>query len=287
MGFSFPFPPYKGISTNPSDNHQEPFEFYLRANYKAATNVIQLSFFIQKMSSFAGIIKNILETIDNYKNKAREIEIIPASPSEISIGKRQPIFSNHFYFYIDGKLTEAEKKFLEDYCADKLFSIQIRTSDYLEFMIEKQKIYAFISHDTRDQALIARPLANALNSRQCYVWYSEYSLELGQNLRESIHRGIKEAGKCILVLTKNFLSNPGWTKWEFNAIFAKEMRDHEDIIIPIWYGVTTDEINDYSSGLELKVAHIWPSPENKTKAEYEMGVQRGIDKICNLLKKTQ
>ena len=65
------------------------------------------------------------------------------------------------------------------------------------------------------------------------------------------------------------------------------MRDHEDIIIPIWYGVTSDEIGDYSSGLELKVALIWPSPENKTTAEYEMEVQKGIDKICNLLKKTQ
>jgi hypothetical protein len=59
----------------------------------------------------------------------------------------------------------------------------------------------------------------------CPVWFDEFSLQVGDRLRESIERGLREARKCILVITPNFISNRGWTREEFSAIFSRELVD--------------------------------------------------------------
>jgi TIR domain len=57
----------------------------------------------------------------------------------------------------------------------------------------------------------------------CPVWYDEFALKIGDNLRDSIERGLKECRKCVLVLSPNFLTNGGWTKKEFDSIFTREI----------------------------------------------------------------
>ena len=96
---------------------------------------------------------------------------------------------------------------------------------------------AFISHDSKDKSDVARPLANLLLTRMCSVWYDEYSLRVGDHLRDSIEKGIKECKKCILILTPNFLTNNGWTKTEFDSIFTRERIEQQKLILPVWYKV--------------------------------------------------
>jgi hypothetical protein len=57
----------------------------------------------------------------------------------------------------------------------------------------------------------------------CLVWYDQFSLRVGDSLRESVEAGLKECHKCILVLTPNFLSNKGWAKHEYSSIFTREI----------------------------------------------------------------
>jgi hypothetical protein len=92
-------------------------------------------------------------------------------------------------------------------------SLLIDTLKSRDFEIARsrhQKPMAFISHDSRDN------LAMELSKRMCPVWYDEYSLEVGD--RSSIEKGIKEARKCILVLSPAFISNGGWGKAEVDSI---------------------------------------------------------------------
>ena len=43
------------------------------------------------------------------------------------------------------------------------------------------------------------------------------------------------------------LRNPGWGKAEFNAAVNKHINAAgEDVIIPIWHGVTRDQVAEYS-----------------------------------------
>ena len=73
--------------------------------------------------------------------------------------------------------------------------------------MELETCLAFISHDSRDKESVAVPIAIDLQKHLCPVWYDEFSLTVGDNLRENIENGIKESKKCILILSKNFLNN--------------------------------------------------------------------------------
>ena len=124
------------------------------------------------------------------------------------------------------------------------------------------KPLAFISHDSRDKH-IASLIAVGLTDMKCSVWYDEYILKVGDNLRDSIDKGLKECTKCILILSPNFLSNNGWTKNEFDSIFTREMIENKNIIVPIWLGVDKEEIFEYCPSLANRFAANWDLGKDK------------------------
>ncbi len=63
------------------------------------------------------------------------------------------------------------------------------------------------------------------------MWYDEFSLRVGDNLRDSIEKGLKECRRCILVLSPNFISNKGWTKTEFDSIFTRQILEEERLVL--------------------------------------------------------
>ncbi len=120
---------------------------------------------------------------------------------------------------------------------------------------------AFISHDSRDKQDIARPLAMKLTEMRCKVWFDEFSLKPGDSLRESIETGLKECRRCVLILTPNFLTNEGWTKTEFNSVFTREILEKRNLIIPIWAGVTKNQIFEYCPTILDRVGLMWTDGE--------------------------
>ena len=91
----------------------------------------------------------------------------------------------------------------------------------------------------------------------CPVWYDEYSLKVGDSLREEIEKGIKECNKCILILTPNYLSNQGWGKQEFDSVFTRELIETKKVILPVWHGITKNHVYEYSPALADRVAVNW------------------------------
>ena len=91
----------------------------------------------------------------------------------------------------------------------------------------------------------------------CPVWFDEFSLRVGDSLRESIERGLKEARKCILLITPHFLANEGWRKREFDCVFTRELLKKKNVILPVWHEVTPNEVYEYSPSLANKVALKW------------------------------
>lgn len=116
---------------------------------------------------------------------------------------------------------------------------------------------AFICHDSRDKSKVARPIAHRLAALTCPVWYDEFSLQVGDRLRESIEAGLKQAGKCILIISPRFLSNDSWSKTEFDSIFTRELMERNDILLPVWVGVTPRQVFAYSPALANRVGIRW------------------------------
>ena len=155
-------------------------------------------------------------------------------------------FSNRVFLYIDLNVPDSDKDGLITAAAVRGIRLQIRDRDYSDFLTAHETPWAFISHDSRDKESFVRELAAKLRSMMCPVWYDEYSLKVGQSLRESIDKGLSEAPKCILVLSPNFLSNSGWTKAEFNAALGKHISSGGSVILPIWHNVSKAEVESYS-----------------------------------------
>lgn len=109
---------------------------------------------------------------------------------------------------------------------------------------EMEKADFFISHDSRDKDDVARPLYEALISRGFKVWFDEYSLNIGDSLTESIMKGISESKHGILILSKNFLSNEKWVKFELHALMTKQVATNSKVILPVWHGISDKDLTD-------------------------------------------
>lgn len=151
-------------------------------------------------------------------------------------------FSGRIFLYTEENISIGDQDL--KYLRDQNIHPRVRGPEYVELLDVKPR--AFISHDSRDKDEVARPIAQTLQQMLCPVWYDEYSLKVGDSLRESIEKGLKETKFCILILTSNFLASGGWPKNEYTAAFTKEMVEDRKVILPVWCGVSRDNVFQYS-----------------------------------------
>jgi len=106
---------------------------------------------------------------------------------------------------------------------------------------------AFISHASEDKDDFVRPLAKELSKRSLKIWYDEFTLKVGDNLRRSIDTGLAQSRYGIVVLSPNFFVK-GWPQWELDGLVTREARG-EKVILPVWHNVTKDDVLKYSPPL--------------------------------------
>lgn len=111
----------------------------------------------------------------------------------------------------------------------------------------------FISHASEDKDSFVRRLAERLIEEHIEVWYDEFSLSIGDSLRESIDRGLSQSRFGVVVLSTNFFSK-NWPRRELNGLVAREMIGSDQVILPIWHGVTKEQVCAYSPPLADVVA---------------------------------
>ncbi len=162
-------------------------------------------------------------------------------------------FTKRVHLYLDFDVSPANRKSLVAEVLEKGYYLSIRDRQYARKRSESEKPLAFISHDSRDKDALVRQLAHEMIRLMCPVWYDEYSLKVGDSLRASIEKGLKEARKCIIILSPNFLSNEGWSKAEFDSIFTREILEKTNVILPVWHNVGAKEVYNYSPRLADKV----------------------------------
>jgi len=224
------------------------------------SNTKYLSLYIPCNSSYLDICKRILRNLDRLLAIDDRVEIKTGLPGERLISSKNLAFSGRVFIYSENNASESEIDELDQFAKQQKLHIQYRGPEFAKertAMENPEKPLAFISYDSRDKESIARPLATELFNRMCPVWFDEFSLKIGDNLRESIERGIKECKRCILILSKNFLSNDGWAKTEFDSVFTKELIEKQNVILPIWVDVSEKEVCKYSPSLANKVAIKW------------------------------
>lgn len=170
---------------------------------------------------------------------------------------RDLIFTGRVYLYSEQPVSAQLKEQMNSESKLEGYSLIFRSVEYVEQRNKFEKPQAFISHDSRDKLEIAEPLAVHLTKLMCPLWYDEFSLKVGDSLRDSIENGLKECHKCVFIITQNFLSNGGWSKREYDSVFTREIMEKRNVIIPIWYNVTPQDVYSYSPILADRVAVDW------------------------------
>ncbi len=179
-----------------------------------------------KHPHYLGISTSLIQNLGEAIKKSNDVLVIGGFVGDRHlglVGSNHCVVANRLYVYLEDEPTEGDAATLDALCKSKGLWLTVRAVEYVKKKTELEKPLAFISHDSRDKTEVAGPIAIGLQRMLCPVWYDEFSLKVGDHLRESIERGLKETKKCILILSPNFFSNNGWTKTEFNSVFTREL----------------------------------------------------------------
>lgn len=234
-----------------------PLALSPRVHIDDNANATFVSCYVPLGQHTAAVCRFLVETVDVVLEANKGLQVITGvsgQDPEDRLDSSTLQYAGRFFFYCEEQLPAAFRREIKQFAKSRNVHVAFRGPDYATARAIWEKPMAFISHDSRDKDLIARPIAIGLTKRVCPVWYDEYSLRVGAPLRESIERGLRECKKCILVLTPNFLSNSGWTRTEFNAIFTREMIERTAVILPVWQDVTPKDVYEYSPTLADRVA---------------------------------
>jgi hypothetical protein len=106
----------------------------------------------------------------------------------------------------------------------------------------------FISHASEDKDEAARPLAEELRGRGFRVWYDEYSLRLGDSLREKIDEGLANCTYGLTIISPAFMAKP-WPNKEVSGLVALETGDGRKRILPVWHHTNAEEVRKWSPTL--------------------------------------
>lgn len=111
----------------------------------------------------------------------------------------------------------------------------------------------FISHASEDKEDFVRPLAEALAQLGVKVWYDEFSLEVGDSLSRSIDEGLANSSYGVVVVSPSFVQKR-WPERELRGLVAREVEAEQKVILPIWFGVTKQEVLNFSPPLVDTIA---------------------------------
>jgi hypothetical protein len=146
----------------------------------------------------------------------------------------------------------------------------------------------FVSHAHEDKEEIADPLARALISWGLQVWYDKFILTIGDSLRESIDRGLRNSRYGVVILSPNFF-NKRWPQQELNGLVSRE-NSGVKVILPVWHNIGYEQVAEHSviladrlaantsDGLETVVEAIAPE---KILADSQSSIVVGTINLLN------
>jgi len=133
----------------------------------------------------------------------------------------------------------------------------------------------FISHASEDKESFVRPLAKALRSQNVEVWYDEFTLQLGDSIRRSLDRGLKQSRFGIVVLSHAFFEK-NWPQYELDGLAEREMKGCDVVILPVWHGIAHEDVMDYS-----------PSLAGRKSVSTDFGIQAVVKAILQTIRPQQ
>lgn len=106
----------------------------------------------------------------------------------------------------------------------------------------------FISHADKDKESYVNELKESIESLGIKVFYDKNSIEWGNNWKERIYEGLDSCKYAIVIISKNFYDRE-WTNEELYTLLSRQNESGEEIILPILYNTTYDEVREHYGSL--------------------------------------
>jgi len=123
------------------------------------------------------------------------VEVHMGLPGELTRTSRDLRFAGRLFIYHEAEIDDGVQNAVRTRALEQNVFVQFRGPRFAAERARLERPLAFISHDSRDKDVIARPVAVGLAGLMCPVWFEEFSLRAGDRLRESIERGLRDASK--------------------------------------------------------------------------------------------
>lgn len=101
----------------------------------------------------------------------------------------------------------------------------------------------FISHANKDKSELVEDLYYSLNLLGVNIFYDKESLEWGDNWKNRILNGTKNAEFAIIVISSNFFDRE-WTERELSEFLNRQNRNGQKLILPILHNITAEQLKE-------------------------------------------
>lgn len=101
----------------------------------------------------------------------------------------------------------------------------------------------FVSHAREEKELFASPLVILLSHYGFDVWFDRTNISLGEEIFETIEEGIQKSSFGVFILSKNFIEKK-WPMHELDLFLKKEQLNKRNNILPIFYDISKEIINE-------------------------------------------
>jgi hypothetical protein len=128
-------------------------------------------------------------------------------------------------------------------------SINLIRSNIGRIQKDIANIHKKVSDEKKKESQLVTKINRILGVK---VWYDEFSLKVGDSLRQSIDKGLADSKYGVVVISTSFIKG-NWPQYEVNGLVAREMEGAK-VILPIWHKVAKSDVIKYSPTLADKVA---------------------------------
>jgi len=132
-------------------------------------------------------------------------------------------------------------------------TVPLSTRPFRPAQTRKYEWDYFISYASEDKDSIARPLYNALTDRGYQVWFDEAELGVGDRLLTSLDHGLRNCNQGVVILSQAFFGK-NWPTLELEGLVQRLMSGEERVLLPVWHGVTAEDVRSYHVSLAGIVA---------------------------------
>lgn len=123
---------------------------------------------------------------------------------------------------------------------DKMNGIQkVSVPAYQAKQLPKHDV--FLSHANKDKEALVEELYHSLERLGVKIFYDKESLDWGDNWKDKILNGTKNAEFAIIVISENFFDRE-WTERELAEFLNRQNRNGQKLILPILHNITVEQL---------------------------------------------